>query len=269
MSDIKQKVLRRCTKCGEEKSLDLFTNNKGCEHGKTHVCKECTSIWQKEHRKLKIPPIPIIVQSKSCKKCGNIKDIDMFHKKKQNKDGHSNICKSCQSIYIRDYKNTDNGWSAYQKGRANYYLKHKQKYIDYRGTEQYREYRGSKEYKEMCCKTHRIYVNKRRREDHVFKIEQNLRIAVRTRLKKQNVDAKVLDLIGCSYAQFKTYIEGLFKEGMSWDNWTLRGWHLDHIIPCASFNLADPVQQKQCFHYSNLQPLWWYDNLAKGAKVVA
>ena len=45
-----------------------------------------------------------------------------------------------------------------------------------------------------------------------------------------------------------------------------RGWHIDHIKPCASFDLTDPKQQQQCFHYSNLQPLWWYDNLSKGDK---
>lgn len=264
MSDI----TKVCTKCGKIKPLDLFTNNKGCKCGKTHVCKECTSIWQKEYRKLKIPPIPIIIESKPCKKCGVVKNIDMFHKKKQSKDGHSNVCGSCQSKYIRDYKNTDEGWRTYQRGRSNYYLKHKQKYIDYRKTEHYREYRGSDKYRKMCSETHNVYFKKRIREDVAFKIEHNLRMAVRTRLKKQGFNADVLDLIGCSYLQFKAHIESLFKDGMTWNNWSLRGWHLDHIIPCALFDLTDKEQQRQCFHYTNLQPLWAKDNLSKGAKLV-
>jgi len=51
---------------------------------------------------------------------------------------------------------------------------------------------------------------------------------------------------------------------MSWDNYGYRGWHIDHIRPCASFDLTDPEQQRECFHYTNLQPLWWQDNLRKG-----
>ena len=33
-------------------------------------------------------------------------------------------------------------------------------------------------------------------------------------------------------------------------------WHVDHIIPCASFDLSKPEEQARCFHYSNLQALW-------------
>ena len=50
---------------------------------------------------------------------------------------------------------------------------------------------------------------------------------------------------------------------MSWDNYGIHGWHIDHIRPCASFDLTDPEQQRQCFHYPNLQPLWAFDNLSK------
>ena len=45
-------------------------------------------------------------------------------------------------------------------------------------------------------------------------------------------------------------------------------FHVDHIKPCSSFNLEDPEEQKKCFHYKNLQPLWAKDNLAKGASVI-
>ena len=62
------------------------------------------------------------------------------------------------------------------------------------------------------------------------------------------------------------YLQGKFKEGMHWNN--LGKWHIDHIRPCASFDLTDPEQQKQCFHYTNLQPLWAAENIRKGAKVI-
>ena len=50
---------------------------------------------------------------------------------------------------------------------------------------------------------------------------------------------------------------------MTWQNHGKFGWHIDHINPCSRFNLSDIEQQKQCFHYSNLQPLWWWENLKK------
>ena len=52
---------------------------------------------------------------------------------------------------------------------------------------------------------------------------------------------------------------------MSWSN---RGeWHIDHIIPCSSFNLLDEKEQEKCFHYTNLQPLWAAENLSKSNKI--
>jgi len=39
--------------------------------------------------------------------------------------------------------------------------------------------------------------------------------------------------------------------------------HIDHIIPCAVFDMSDPAQQRECFNFSNLQPLWRADNLRK------
>lgn len=46
------------------------------------------------------------------------------------------------------------------------------------------------------------------------------------------------------------------------------GWHIDHIVPCASFDLSKPEEQKKCFHYTNLQALWWRDNIVKGDKII-
>ena len=62
------------------------------------------------------------------------------------------------------------------------------------------------------------------------------------------------------------HLEALFQPGMTWDNHAIDGWHIDHIRPCTSFDLTDPEQQRQCFHYTNLQPLWAFDNISKSDK---
>lgn len=107
---------------------------------------------------------------------------------------------------------------------------------------------------------------KRLKNNINFKISCILRTRICNVIKTQQT-AKIqnsIDLIGCTIQQCREYIESLWTKGMSWENHGKFGWHIDHIKPCDSFNLVDPVQQKQCFHYTNLQPLWWKDNLSKG-----
>jgi hypothetical protein len=80
-------------------------------------------------------------------------------------------------------------------------------------------------------------------------------------LKKTDRSIK---LLGAPLSVVCAHIEDQFQPGMSWENHGQ--WHYDHIRPCASFDLTDPEQQKQCFHYTNLQPLWAKDNLSKSDK---
>jgi hypothetical protein len=56
-----------------------------------------------------------------------------------------------------------------------------------------------------------------------------------------------------------------FRPGMTWENYG-PVWHVDHIKPCAKFDLTDPDQQRACFHFSNLQPLFADENLRKGGR---
>lgn len=95
----------------------------------------------------------------------------------------------------------------------------------------------------------------------------SMRLRSRIRLAIHGLDkaASTFSLIGCSIEELKVWLAGQFKLGMSWENFGR--WHIDHRRPCASFDLSDPVQQRECFHFSNLQPLWAIDNLQKGARI--
>lgn len=111
------------------------------------------------------------------------------------------------------------------------------------------------------------YVSSRRRIDHGFRLRMNLRHRTWTALKGQSKSARTADLVGCTMEELRCHLERQFLPGMTWENYGKHGWHIDHIRPCASFDLTDPEQQRQCFHYTNLQPLWAADNIRKGAKV--
>lgn len=89
---------------------------------------------------------------------------------------------------------------------------------------------------------------------------------VKRALSRAGLEKKysTLDYIGCTAPELKTHLESQWTEGMNWDNYGLEGWHIDHIRPLKSFDLSDEEQQRVCFHYSNLQPLWAKDNLEKG-----
>jgi hypothetical protein len=80
-------------------------------------------------------------------------------------------------------------------------------------------------------------------------------------------NAATFDLVGCTVQELMAHLERQFAVGMSWEN--MGEWHIDHVRPCASFDLTDLEQQKDCFHWSNLQPLWAEENIRKGAKLVA
>jgi hypothetical protein len=103
----------------------------------------------------------------------------------------------------------------------------------------------------------------RLKTDIGFKMRTNLCRRINHSIKKGFKSKSTLELLGCSIDCLKNHLEAQFKEGMSWDNYGHKGWHIDHIRPCASFDLTDPEQQKECFHYSNLQPLWHQDNFSK------
>ena len=111
-----------------------------------------------------------------------------------------------------------------------------------------------------------------RRNENETREERSYRLLVRNlygRLyvvvtSQYNVKAAAtLELLGCTPEHLRAYLEAQFEPGMSWENYGRDGWHVDHIRPCASFDLTDPAQQRECFHFANLQPLWAADNLAK------
>ena len=112
--------------------------------------------------------------------------------------------------------------------------------------------------------------NKKYKKDLNFKLRAIISVRMRQALKRNNTKktSKSAELLGCTVKEAREHIEKQFKEGMTWENYGHNTWHIDHIMPCASFDLTDPEQQKKCFHYTNLQPLWAHENMSKGAKIL-
>lgn len=109
------------------------------------------------------------------------------------------------------------------------------------------------------------YKLSRQKRDINYKLSCYLRTRIYIALKRNTKSDSTKNLLGCSVEFLKKHLEYQFKEGMGWDNYGK--WHVDHIRPCASFDLSKPEEQRKCFHYTNLQPLWAKDNLFKSDKI--
>lgn len=148
--------------------------------------------------------------------------------------------------------------------------KRKRKYTDEQLAEHGREYRRThrealKAQRDKYAALHpghaATYARKRRAADPEFLLMGRLRCRMYGALRYTKRSDRYCALLGATIKELRCYLESKFKPGMTWENRRL--WHIDHIRPCASFDLTDPEQQRQCFHYTNLQPLWATDNLKK------
>ena len=143
-----------------------------------------------------------------------------------------------------------------------------------RVNEYHRNYQANKrlndpEYRKRKSAESCAYTALRENTDPVFKAERRMKALLRVTMVKWGgrKAARSEALLGCTVEQARKHLESQFLPGMTWENHGVHGWHIDHIRPCASFeDLSDLEQQKQCCHWTNLQPLWAEDNRAKSDK---
>lgn len=114
----------------------------------------------------------------------------------------------------------------------------------------------------------RKYKTKRLKDDVAFWLKHAIRSRLNIALRRQYASGSAIDDLGCSIDEFVRHIESQFVPGMSWENRGNKGWHIDHIIPLAAFDLKDPQQRRQACHYTNMQPLWAKENMSKKARIL-
>lgn len=137
----------------------------------------------------------------------------------------------------------------------------------YRNTDKFREYDRKLKVKERLkpgfYKKRAVADKKLKEKSPTYKLS----VQLRTRMHRFIKGGSPVKDLGCSLEELKTHLEIQFKEGMIWSNWSRTGWHIDHIIPLSSFDLTDREQFLKAVHYTNLQPLWAKDNIAKSNKI--
>lgn len=170
-------------------------------------------------------------------------------------------CKKCVITCARDYAVANAGRvRAYQKKyHAENYVLNKDEILAANKSWKSSNIERSRAY-------HKNYSRTQYHKNPEFKMRRNLANRLGKALEGKKKSSKTLELLGCSLDSLREHLEKQFQPGMTWKNHNKAGWHIDHKRPCADFDLTDPAQQRACFHFSNLQPLWAIDNFKKGAK---
>ena len=273
-----------CSKCKESKSLDCFGDCKKASDGKQWNCKDCKRAYKQKNK-------DYIAQHQKAYRQKNVLILESKRKIRYQKES-SEIKEKRKKYYINNKKLIKERAKKYKKSNIQkikknnklYKINNKEKILV--ASKKYRE-KNIDKIKEYSQKPevvasrkayklknkNKINANKRYNEkfkrniDPEYKLLTNQRTRITGILKKHKTN-KTLDLLGCSAQFLRTYIENQFLENMTWNNYGKYGWHVDHIIPCSSFDLTDLAQQQICFHYTNLQPLWAIDNLKKSNKII-
>lgn len=182
---------------------------------------------------------------KKCPHCGQVKSFADYDKRADRPGKVAAWCKTCRREDSTKWKarNPERAREASRKSAAAFFL---------RNPERVRESAKRSVYNRLA-------------NNPEYRVLHNLRRRLNKAVTGVCCSASTKELLGCGMSQLMLWLESQFQSGMSWDNYG--AWHVDHKRPCASFDLTDPAQQRECFHFSNLQPLWEKDNLRKSDRV--
>jgi hypothetical protein len=108
--------------------------------------------------------------------------------------------------------------------------------------------------------------NERKKTDKIYKLKENLGSGLCNALKAQGAskNKRTLEYSCCTLAFLYAHLENQFDDRMTWANWGINGWHIDHRRPKSSFNLQNEEEIYMMQHWTNLQPMWASENIAKG-----
>lgn len=180
--------------------------------------------------------------------------------------------KECRDkCYARHKKYVENNKDKVREKRKEWYQKNRDRILKDRKIYRVENIGRIREYLEknkdkIKTRTHSYKKKyyKTKNNDAMFRLDRNMAALIGQCIRKNRISWKAM--LPYTLGELKTHIESQFKDGMSWDNYSRTGWHIDHIIPRSwwKYNSSNDIEFKQCWALANLQPLWAKDNLVKG-----
>lgn len=256
--------MKTCTRCKESKSFDHFTKDKNSKDGHAKYCRPCRKEMKrkyylrnkdkvltkcKEYRKAN--PEKVAATKRRCYEAK--KDEYLAKSKKRYAENKEEILAKCAEYRAKNKDEIRARDNAYKRANRKE-LSRKQVEYQRRIADRINEYS-------------RNYARERRKRDKLYALRTNIRARFRFELAKrgETKQIKANKYLGCSWLELRKHLESQFTNGMTWDNYG--EWHVDHIVPLAV--AKDRQQLIELCHYTNLKPLWAFDNISKGAKLPA
>lgn len=226
-----------------------------------------------------------MISQKKCSKCNIVKDLDLFNRDKSSRDGHRANCKECSKLYrennrekTKEYRDRNkdrikkqtelwilNNVEKLKDDKKKYYQVNRQVILE-KSAANYEKNRNKKlEYQKRYQNENKYKRNKqlseRRQNDVLFRLTTNIRNLINNSFYDSGYSkkSKTQEILGCSYDEFKIYLESKFENWMNWENRGIYtgelsvGWDIDHIIPLCFAQSEEEVIKLN--HYTNLQPL--------------
>ncbi len=259
---------------GLEKPLSEFNKHPGNKDGLQYQCKECKALYDKQYNKknkfkirkkrkknYKKNKQKILIGNKNWR--DNNKEKYRLNQKEYRDKNKKTIKKQRAKTYIKNRgKILINCKEYYDKNKENIQKYKKEYWIN----NKIKLSKQKKIYNKENKRKTNLRNKKRRKKDIHFRLLVNLRNRINKVLNGNDKSLSTMMLIGCEIDYLIFHLQEQFTYGMSWDNYG--DWHIDHKLPCVSFDLSKPSEQQKCFNYTNLQPLWAKDNIRKGNKIL-
>lgn len=204
---------------------------------------------------------------KQCTKCNTSLPVSEFRK--------GRVCISCERKHHKDLyeKNKEQRLLKAQQYREQNADKissyHRQRYVENsealinKSKDYYNKNRDKRLAKvtEYRNKNRELINQKRRSKQYHLSPTAKVKASLHNRLNKivrykgLRLHNRAVKFLGCTVNDLIQHLESKFLPTMTWENHG-KVWHIDHVIPCAHFDLTKEEDQLKCFHYSNLQPLF-------------
>jgi hypothetical protein len=189
------------------------------------------------------------------------------YRKRRYAENREFLCEQAKQRYESNHKTLrEQAKQRYERNRKivlkqvkQYYEKNRKTRLKY--AKQYRENN-----REIIREKMRLWMTKAKKNNLGFKLKCRIYTRINELLKGIEKSIPTMKLVGCYCEWLKAWLEIHFQPGMTWGNYGLSGWHIDHIKPCEAFDLTDPYQQRLCNNWRNLQPMWASENISKGDK---
>jgi len=262
---------KKCCRCKEVKIIDDYSIRSSAWDNCTSSCKSCmvkdrkkrksqiresNKLYWKKRKTMTPPMTPRAPQVfiKKCAQCKEEKPVERFGKRTVSKDGFEARCKKCYNLHNRERYKSD------PKLRSKDSIRRKKNYYENRTY----ELKRNKIYRQSNPEKRREWRREKQSNDMEFVMLGRCRARLAYALKSCSKSATTRELLGCDGSQLCKYLESKFQDGMNWEN--RNQWHIDHIVPCNAFDFTMELDQRICFWYKNLQPMWGPENYAKGDK---